>query len=156
MTKADVVGIINKADGAAPGRYEGCMRATVPTMLRAALEHKGGLRRIAAAAASRARARAKATQAFLPTVESSVETWFVPLLAKVRPMARDKNKRVKDNYRALKALTKTLRYGGGGLSKQELVTHLSKAKTAAKRVDAAYDRAMRTIDRRAAAKAVTH
>ena len=43
MTKAEVVGIINKADGAAPGRYEGCMRATVLTMLLAAVERKGGL-----------------------------------------------------------------------------------------------------------------
>ncbi len=37
----------------------------------------------------------------MPTVKANIETWFAPLLAKLRPLAHkhdDKNKRVKDNY----------------------------------------------------------
>jgi hypothetical protein len=152
MTRLEVTAIINKAADSSAGRV------TVSAMLMAAMARKGGLHRVAVAAASRARSRAKAVAAFMPTVRANIETWFAPLLRKVRPMAHerdDKNKRVKTNYIALRCVTRRLQSACacGGVTRQQLVMYLGKARMVANRVDAAYDRATRTLDRQAEAKA---
>ena len=64
-------------------------RVTVQTMIAAAMARKGGLRRVSAALASRAQARAKSVAKFMPKVRVAVDTLLKPLLANVRPMARD-------------------------------------------------------------------
>ena len=150
MTRVEVTAIINKAADA--------WGVQVPQLLIAVMARKGGLHRVAVAAASRARSRAKAVAAFMPTVRANIETWFAPLLRKVRPMAHerdDKNKRVKTNYIALRCVTRRLQSACacGGVTRQQLVMYLGKARMVANRVDAAYDRATRTLDRQAEAKA---
>jgi hypothetical protein len=92
---------------------ESIWRLTIPTMLRAAVERKGGLARIAATQATRRDAQVKAVAKLVPEVSQAVHTWFMPLLAKVTDVAKqdkksDKNKRIVDNYGALKRSTKLL------------------------------------------------
>jgi hypothetical protein len=164
---------------------EAIWRVTIPTMLRAAVERKGGLGRIAVAQAARRDAQAKALAKLVPEVSQAVQTLFMPLLAKVRDVAkqdkkRDKNKRIVDNYGALKRSTKLLdlscQYHSEFTShchkshtshsqipshsqpkalggRKMLASHLSTAKMHAKRLEAAYSRMLRTKAASSAAKA---
>jgi hypothetical protein len=114
-------------------------RLTLPTLIAAAMAQKGGLRRVSTAMASRAKANAKSVAKFLPTVQSAIDNLLKPVLAKVRPTARDIKSRkyhLKNMYRVLRTMVRNLQDGiANGNTRKELASSLREAKDTARRLD---------------------
>ena len=121
-------------------------------MIQIALERKGGLYRIAAAAKSRTKARALSIRKFIPKAAQVLENWFVPLLAKTHGLVKDTKKKISKkrlivNYYALEREVKILQMACHedeeyrlNTSRMNISSRLTAAKGHARRLDAAYTR----------------
>ena len=94
-------------------------RVTVPTLIQAVLDNKGGFHRIKVTAANRMKARAKARKEFIPIAKAVLDNWFLPLLDEARPFISSSGKKksknpskgrvlVDKNYRRLNTETQCL------------------------------------------------